>query len=492
MKKTLKLAAALLLCLTLCLTAVPFSTADAFGSVNDPDGNLAISGVDAAGKQVPAASANRDEQVTLRIPLMSIDQEITELRISPVVTTDIDSFPFVINWVNYTQDSAALLAQYGTLKGAVIWEFNFTMTLLHTVTAGTKQVSFDVAYTTVDGVEHQAQLAVFLTVVKGASTGGGGGGTKYYPTPKVIIESYSISANPVYAGEPFTLKMTLTNTSSEEAVQNLQISFTDEAGMILPAENGSNTIYISALDKGASITREISFQSAPDTEPKAYTLGVAFSYDGVKSKQAYTPTSAITIPVLQRVRVKIDDPTIYDEAWVDSECAMYIALYNMGKATIYNCMVDVEGEGLKMAETYFGGNVTSGGTMRADFSVIPSMGGNVEGNVIITYEDVYGTQTTEKRPFTLFVNESYVENGDGSVSWGENGEGGTINVEGTMVDAKGEEGFAGDVYADGGSAADGGAAFPWIYVIIGVPVAAAIALIVVLSLRRKKKAEAAL
>ena len=73
--------------------------------------------------------------------------------------------------------------------------------------------------------------------------------------------------------------------------------------------------------------------------------------------------------------------------WVGQSCALYFALYNMGKAPIYNCMVDVEGEGLAMEETYFGGTVAAGSTMRADFSIIPSVGGDIAGEIVITYED---------------------------------------------------------------------------------------------------------
>ena len=43
--------------------------------------------------------------------------------------------------------------------------------------------------------------------------------------------------------------------------------------------------------------------------------------------------------------------------------------------------------------------------MRADFVVIPSIGGDIAGKVIITYEDVFGETITEELPFNLFVNE---------------------------------------------------------------------------------------
>lgn len=203
------------------------------------------------------------------------------------------------------------------------------------------------------------------------------------------------------------VKFTLRNTSDEEAVQNIQISISDtaEVGKLMPANNGSNTLYIAKIGKGETHTETISMQSAPDTEAKAYTLQLDFSYEGASNVASYTATETIAIPILQRIRIKVDEPTVYDDPWVGQSCALYFALYNMGKAPIYNCMVDVEGEGLAMEETYFGGTVAAGSTMRADFSIIPSVGGDIAGEIVITYEDVYGEQMEERLPLNLFVNE---------------------------------------------------------------------------------------
>lgn len=49
---------------------------------------------------------------------------------------------------------------------------------------------------------------------------------------------------------------------------------------LVPASGGSNTLYIKKIAKGDSVTEVISLQTAPDTEAKAYTLGLDFSYEG--------------------------------------------------------------------------------------------------------------------------------------------------------------------------------------------------------------------
>ena len=46
----------------------------------------------------------------------------------------------------------------------------------------------------------------------GGGSGGGGGGGGTASQPKVIISNYTISPDPVNAGEHFTVDVTLTNT----------------------------------------------------------------------------------------------------------------------------------------------------------------------------------------------------------------------------------------------------------------------------------------
>ena len=54
---------------------------------------------------------------------------------------------------------------------------------------------------------------------------GGGGGSGVSSQPKVIISNYEISPDPVNAGEKFTVKVTLTNTSKETSVKNITVTF---------------------------------------------------------------------------------------------------------------------------------------------------------------------------------------------------------------------------------------------------------------------------
>lgn len=379
-------------------------------STPDPEAKLRLSPVDANGLLVPAPEGDYGEAISVRIPLLCQRSSVYDLKITPALSNDIEKFPFDIEAVDY------MLTYPNSLQPGNIVEFTYNFRLSKKATTGVKQVDFNLSYRTGGdtwsgganaGKLETATISIFVNVKKGlAPSAGDGEGAG--STPKLIVESYSISSDKIYAGETFDVTITLRNTSSSEDIQNLQIGFKDtqEVAKLVPASGGSNTLYIKKIAKGDSVTEVLSLQTAPDTEAKAYTLGLDFSYEGASDNKAYTAGETIAIPILQKIRVKFDDPTIYDsEAWVGQSCGMYVRMYNMGKSSLYNCMIEVEGEGLEMEETYFGGNISSGSTMSADFSVIPSVAGEIQGEVVITYEDVYGEPSEERLPFTLMVNE---------------------------------------------------------------------------------------
>jgi hypothetical protein len=249
----------------------------------------------------------------------------------------------------------------------------------------------------------------------------------------------------------------------------------DASNTVLPASAGSNTLYVAKIGKGETHTETLSLQSTPGAEAKAYTLSLDMDYEAASTKTAYKASETIAVPILQKIRVKADNPIVYDEAWAGSPCAMYIAFYNLGKSTVYNCTVSIEGEGLAMEEGYFGGNVASGSTMNADFTIIPSVAGDISANVVIAYEDVYGEAYELKMPVSLFVNDSANMGGDGGVV-----DGGVIEpmpgVDGKPI--------------DGGFPIDGGMqqGMPtWVWIAIGVAVAAGVVVLIVLLKRRRKK-----
>ncbi len=366
----------------------------------DSEFRIKTTNIDSYGQLVPTPSGDYGETIGVRLPLTCTKGMVYDIKVSPVLSTDIEKFPFDIDLVDYN------LSYPNSLYAGAVVEFNYTWRLSKKATVGVKQVDFNVTYRNEDGDLKTGTVSLFVNVRKGLSASTDKDATA--SVPKLIIESYKLSSDKIYAGETFNLEFTVKNTSSETGLQNIQIHIKDaaETATIVPASGGSNTLYISKIAKGESSAQKVALQTAPDAAAKAYTLSVDFSYESADTNAAHTANETIAVPILQKIRLKCDEPTVYDEvSYIDSSTSMSVKMYNMGRSSVYNCAVDVEGEGLKLEESYFGGTLTAGSTLAADISVIPSVAGDISGNIVISYEDVYGEPGEEKLPFTLHVED---------------------------------------------------------------------------------------
>ena len=406
----------------------------------DSEFRIRTSSVDSNGVCVLTPSGDYGDQLEVRLPLTCTNGYVYDLKVTPVLSNDIEKFPFDIDLVDYT------LSYPGSIGRGQVVEFLYHLRLSKKATVGVKQVDFNVTYRNDEGDLKSGTVSLFVNVRKGLSPTSDKDTTT--SVPKLIIESYKLSSDKIYAGETFDLEFTIKNTSDSTNLQNVQIHIKDagETATIVPASGGSNTLYISKIGKGQSSSQKVSLQTAPDATAKAYTLNVDFSYESASTNAAHTANETIAVPILQKIRLKCDEPTVYDDvSYLDSSTSMSIKMYNMGRSSIYNCIVDVEGNGLKLEESYFGGTLSAGSTLAADISVIPSEAGDIQGTVVISYEDVYGEPGEERLPFTLHV---------------EDPNAGMENMEG--MGGEGMEGGMTDPGMEGGSKG-----FPWWGWVIG-------------------------
>ena len=406
---------AILLSLALLITALPLYSALADDS--GPGHIVLLKEVSDEEKSLlQTPTGYPGESITIYVPVLNKNLEnATGLKCRLDVNADVTKFPFVkanetdtsLNVPNDKKwDEAAekLVGWDGNLAISERAYFKVTAKLLSTLAAGPYELPFQISYN--DGSGNVVDIVkVNIEVREKTSGGSSGGGSGYKSKPKVILESYSFGEEAIYAGDTVTLRLVVANTSQREAITNLTLDLSNEAGVILPAPGGSNSIYIGTIEKDDAYVLSVKMQIAPDAEAKSQLLAIKLSYEGTKNRSEFNETASVSIPVLQKARVRINDPVIYDDPWVGSNVSVGVTLYNLGKSTLYNCMVDVVGDGVTVEESYFGGNVVAGGTMRADLTVTPTMAGTLDAKVRVTYEDVNGNETEELLPMNMVVNE---------------------------------------------------------------------------------------
>ncbi len=231
--------------------------------------------------------------------------------------------------------------------------------------------------------------------------------TVYSTTPKVVVQTFTVDQLPIVVGTPFEMSFKLYNTSTEQRIKNLMMKISDESGTIIPVSGASSTVYVGSIDMLKTQTAKFSMQALASAETKSYPITVTLEYEG-DDKQTYTATDTIVVHINQLPKIKVEGPIIYDTPWLNQICASAISVFNIGRSDIYNCMISIEGEGLTLETSYFGGIVKQGATLEANFNIIPIDEGDVSGNILITYEDAAGKTYEQRCPISMFVNKDYI------------------------------------------------------------------------------------
>ena len=456
---------------------IRFTLPEANASAATPDPSkpaaaFRLSSYDPNGLIVPTAAGKNGGKVQVRLPLLCVDGPVSNIKAVPKLSTSLDEFPFAIEQVDYT------IGYNGMIGVNQIIEFQFNLRFADKVTAGVKKVDFTITYdrgwasATGDSSE-SCDISLYVNVTRGYEAAGSEpGGETTAALPKIVVDSYSFSSDKIYAGEDFDLTFTVRNTSNEEETKSILVTVTNnaETGKLTPA-SGSNTLYIDKLGKGESKTMTMSIATAPDTEAKAYEIKLEFDYEGTKTRPATLSngqsSASIPVTIMQKIRLKIEDPTIDGEPMEGESVPVYFSMYNMGRSSIYNCMVTVEGDGLSMEESFFQGTVAAGSTMRADFSLITATPGQIDGEIVITYEDSLEEKMEERLPLSLYVSEAY----NPDMYPGEGDPNGMIDTMGGMEDPS----------ASGGIPV-------WAWIVGGVVAAAAVVAVIIIL--KKKRARA--
>lgn len=329
---------------------------------------------------------------------------------------------------------------------------NISFTLFAADDAATKNypVALNIEYEDVFGTKYNASqyIGVYIDNETGKTV------------PRIIIDNYSMDPFPVNAGEDFKLRMSFLNTSKTVDVSNIKVTVTSDDGTFTPTDSG-NTFYIESIPKTTNIERELMLHVKPDAEQKSYMLTVTFEYEDGKGNP-YTAKETMSVRVLQSPRLVLGDLNMMTETFTGQPVYVYLDFYNMGKSTLYNLMVSVEGDFEGQGLSYYVGNFEPGRTDFFDVQFTPMIPGQQKGAVLFAFEDANGKKTEVRKEFELNV------------------------MEMQMGPDFGDGGFPIDGGFDPGMDMPGGPAKTSIWVYIGIGAGVLIAAVVVFIILRKR------
>lgn len=234
--------------------------------------------------------------------------------------------------------------------------------------------------------------------------------------PKIIVSKYQSDPLIVMAGEEFDLTMTLLNTHSRKAVENIKMFLTlaeetssddKKSGNIFTPVNSSNTFYFDAISPKGTVEKSLRLYVVPEAQPKTYTLTVNFEYEDEKGTE-YTAQELLGINVKQVTDLQIDEFAVPDMVEQFQPISVSFSYYNTGKVTLNNLMIKVEGDVDCSNRSTYIGNMESGNSDYYETTFTPNMTGEVPVSIVITYEDPGGEEIEDRRDFVLNVSEPYI------------------------------------------------------------------------------------
>mgnify|MGYP000919474987 FL=1 len=232
---------------------------------------------------------------------------------------------------------------------------------------------------------------------------GGGGGTN----PQLMVSAYGYGGQPVRAGGEFNLSLTLNNTSSGTALQNIKVTVTSDDSAFLPVGT-SNAFYVSSIPASSTFTHQMRLAAKKDAEQRTSTVTVTMSYEDTAGG-TYTASDIISIPVIQETRLVIDE--ILDPGYLTADQMGYLNVnyYNMGKTQLSNLRVTTEGDfTVEGSATMYVGNMASGKSDYYSVNFFPNGPGPLNGKVTFTFEDAAGVEQVIEKTFTFQVGEAMV------------------------------------------------------------------------------------
>ena len=289
--------------------------------------------------------------------------------------------------------------------------------------------------------------------------------------PKIIVGSYSYEPQQVKAGERFTLYMSFRNTHSSKTIRNIKGSFnveekSNETGNVFTPVDSSNTFFIDEIRPRDSYDWAVNLYTIPDALSKTYTVIISFEYED-EYGNPYTAQEIIGIPVYQPSRFEVSEISLPSEVYMGQPVYISFSLYNMGKTDLYNVKMSVQGDFAADPMSNYFGNFTPGYMEWCEINLIPMQPGMGMGKIVVEYETTSGEIMTYEKEFAMNVLEMPAYD------------------PGFPVDGP----FPMDPGMEPGNEGGGFFSSVWFYIILGVVVAAGIAITIIAVRKRKKNKE---
>jgi len=252
--------------------------------------------------------------------------------------------------------------------------------------------------------------------------------------PRVVVASVVLDPPVPRAGQEFGMEITFRNTSATRSVNNVRIVM-DEVVGTTPGQaqshfagfnpvGGSSTLFIDDIAPHEEITMNLRFTTVTEATPGAHNMRFTFDYQD-QDFETHSANQQISISVAQVTRLELSDVNIGGWGWstpqVGAQVPFNYNIINSGRVNLINVRTSAEGPFDVDQAGRFIGSINAQRTISFDGVIVPHHGGLLEGEFIVTGEDITGEIITLVHPFELWVEEGFGMDGWDDGGWAEGG-----------------------------------------------------------------------
>ena len=371
-------------------------------------GSLQVAGTNVDGSYtVPAGTPN--QTISMRIPVINVGGTLTSVTVSPVVSTSLDEFPFVVESTSYSK-------YFNYWASGEVKYLDYTFTVSPFATSGNKAIKFKASYYE-NSAPAEGSFSTQITIIDGYDASAMAVMVKEY---KLYVDDTEVSG--LMAGEETELRLTVINNSKVDTAKKVigSLVFTNSPGLTL-CVGGTDTAYADSIKPGGTATLKYKIMAKQDAEVGPAMLGINLTYETTEAV-AGKAAQNIMLPISQKMDILAGTPEVYGTPSKDKEATISVPLTNMGRAKAMNIRV-LATDGMKSSTPCYVGDLLAGGSTSADVTVSFTKIGAFVGKLILQYEDANGETYAQDISVPLSVAESSADADTNNVNTQKSGTG---------------------------------------------------------------------
>lgn len=355
----------------------------------------------------------KDENVSIVLPLIGKTQD-GKVTLSADLGQTTDS-PFVFG--NYAQ----------TRESGAPYVFTLAIPLASGRINGVYPVTLSASYLDASGSLMTQTFIIYVTITDGREPVDPNAVQDAVPTketvdkPELFISSCEINPASVGGNEEFEVTLTVENIGTLRA-RSVRLTYGSTssggdgaaaASSIVPVAT-NNAIHLENIADGKSETASFKLKTTADAtsgnQPFSVILDYTDAYGGV-----YTSSRTFLVAVTQPADFTYDDilAVIPESVTAGESFVLPANVYNTGKSTLKNVMIEVTGEGLFPKAAAFLGDIAPGAAGNGEISVFAGQVnggyGQTKGLYTITYMNESGEEQKQEIEFSIEIKEIVIE-----------------------------------------------------------------------------------